>query len=65
VLPFNRDAAIAYASIMVRKKDNRYRVTIADGFIAAIAKAHGFAVATRDVGPFLAAGEDVINPWDA
>jgi hypothetical protein len=26
--------------------------------------AHGFAVATRDVAPFVAAGVSVINPWD-
>jgi predicted nucleic acid-binding protein len=64
VLPFNRDAAVAYASVMVRAKENRYRVTTSDGFIAAIAKAHGFAVATRDVTPFRAAGVAVINPWE-
>lgn len=34
-----------------------------DGYIAAIAVAHGFNVATRDVAPFHAAGVTVINPW--
>ena len=32
--------------------------------IAAIAKVHGFAVATRDVRPFRAAGVPVVNPWE-
>jgi hypothetical protein len=32
--------------------------------IAAIALAHGFAVATRDIAPFRAAGVDVIDPWE-
>jgi predicted nucleic acid-binding protein len=35
-----------------------------DGYIAATAMVHGFVVATRDTGPFEAAGLPVINPWD-
>ena len=38
--------------------------TLTDAFIAAIALANGFAVATRDTGPFEAAGVTVINPWE-
>jgi predicted nucleic acid-binding protein len=38
---------------------------VADGQIAAIAAVHGFAVATRDTAPFLAAGVPVINPWES
>ena len=37
---------------------------LADGLIAAIALAHGFAVATRDIAPFQAAGVEVIDPWE-
>jgi len=40
-------------------------IEMADGQIAAIAAVHGFAVATRDMGPFEAAGVAVINPWEA
>ncbi len=54
---------MAYAEIWVRAKAQRYTMPIADGQIAAIAKVHGFAVATRDVSPFRAAGVAVINPW--
>jgi predicted nucleic acid-binding protein len=64
-LPFDRAAAIAYAEIVVRAKEKKYTLSVADGFIAAIAAAHGFAVATRDVDPFRAAGVAVINPWEA
>ena len=35
-----------------------------NGYIAAIATARGFTVATRDVAPFQAAGLNVINPWE-
>ena len=38
--------------------------TPADAFIAAIALANGFAVATRDTGPLEAAVVTVINPWE-
>jgi predicted nucleic acid-binding protein len=35
----------------------------ADSYIAGIAAAKGFTVATRDSQPFEAAGVPVINPW--
>ena len=38
---------------------------VAETLYPAIANAHGFAVATRDVAPFRAAGLNVINPWEA
>ncbi|SIK97858.1 Probable ribonuclease FitB [Mycobacteroides abscessus subsp. abscessus] len=40
------------------------KLPAADGYIAAMAFAKGYAVASRDEGPFLAAGLEVINPWD-
>ena len=36
-----------------------------DGAIAAIAAAHGFAVASRDASAFHAAGLTVFDPWTA
>lgn len=36
-----------------------------DGYIAAIAATHGFAVASRDTSAFKAAGVPVIDPWTA
>jgi hypothetical protein len=64
ILAFDREAAMAYADIAAHAKARRYTLPVADAQIAAIAKVHGFAVATRDVGPFRAAGVDVINPWE-
>jgi predicted nucleic acid-binding protein len=63
VLPFDLDASAAYAALMARAKAAGKAIGNADGYIAAIAAAHGFAVATRDVGPFRSAGVAVVNPW--
>ena len=38
---------------------------VADGYIAAIAAAHGACVATRDVRPYQSAGVEAVNPWVA
>ena len=57
------DASKAYASLMVRARAQGQAIGKADGYIAATAAAHGLAVATRDTGPFQAAGLDAINPW--
>jgi predicted nucleic acid-binding protein len=38
---------------------------VADAYIAAIAAAWGFVVASRDIAPFQAAGVPIINPWAA
>jgi hypothetical protein len=64
VLAFDIDAARHYAALAVAARAAGKGLPTPDGYIAAIAKAHGFAVATRDVGPYLAAGLDVINPWE-
>jgi hypothetical protein len=63
ILPFDREAAAAYAAVVVHARAKRYTLPVADAQIAAIAKVHGFAVATRDGAPFRAAGVAVINPW--
>lgn len=64
VLAFDREAAIAYGEVTAHARARRYTLPVADGQIAAIAKVHGFAVATRDGAPFRAAGVAVINPWE-
>ena len=64
VLSFDEAAAMAYAELMARTRASGFTVSEPDGQIAAIAKVHGFTVATRDVEPFLAAGVSVINPWE-
>jgi predicted nucleic acid-binding protein len=64
ILPFDREAAMAHAAVLLHAKAKRYRLPVADAQIAAIAKVHGFAVATRDGAPFRAAGVAVVNPWE-
>jgi len=64
-LPFDRSAAITFALLVSRAAANGYAIPVADCQIAAIAAVHGFAVATRDVAPFRAAGVPVINPWQS
>jgi predicted nucleic acid-binding protein len=63
VLPFDLSCTQPYAALMTRTRAAGVTVAAADGWIAAIALAHGLAVATRDTNPFTAAGATVINPW--
>lgn len=63
VLAFDRDAATSYALIVAAGRKKGHVISIADAQIAAIARCRGFAIATRDVRPFEAAGITVINPW--
>ncbi|NTF59438.1 type II toxin-antitoxin system VapC family toxin [Agrobacterium rhizogenes] len=64
VLPFDLDASQAYAKLMAQAKEAGKAIGKVEGYIAATAAARGLTVATRDTGPFEAAGLSVINPWD-
>ena len=63
VLPFDLGCSPAYAVLVAQARAAGLAIASADGYIAAIAAANGLAVATRDTGPFEAAGVTVINPW--
>jgi toxin FitB len=63
-LSFDREAAIAFSLLGSRAAAKGYPISMADCQIAAIAAVHGFAVATRDIAPFKAAGVAVVNPWE-
>lgn len=63
VVPFDLACTQAYAELMARAGKAGLAVATADGYIAATAAANGFTVASRDTGPFEAAGAAVINPW--
>jgi toxin FitB len=65
VLPFDVDAARRYAQLAALAKAAGRGFPTPDGYIAAIAAAHGFTVATRDTAPFIAASVSTINPWEA
>ena len=64
ILPFDQQAAVAYARLVERARASGRLISVADGQMAAIAAVHGFSVATRDTVPFVAAGVPVINPWE-
>ncbi len=64
ILSFDADAARRYAELAVTAKTAGRGFPAPDGYIAAIAAARGFRVATRDLAPFEAAGLEVINPWN-
>ena len=63
-LSFDGRSAEIYAQLSVEAQTKGIQISIGDAQIAAIAKQHGYLVATRDTAPFLAAGVDVINPWE-
>jgi predicted nucleic acid-binding protein len=65
ILPFDSAASETYAVLRARAKANGKAIAAADGYIAATAVTQGLMVATRDIGPFEAAGLTVINPWNA
>lgn len=63
ILPFDTLAARHYADLAVKARTAGKGFPMPDGYIAAIAAAHGFAVASRDISAFAAAGLKVIDPW--
>ena len=63
VLPFDEAAAFTFARLYSTARAAGHSVGLADAYIAAIAASRGFAVATRNVAPFRAAGVVVIDPW--
>ena len=63
ILPFDSDAAQAYAVIAVARRVGGHPISQADCQIAAIARSRGASVVTRDVGGFEGSGFEVVNPW--
>ena len=63
ILPFDVEAATRYADLAAKARASRRGFPAPDGYIAAIAAAQGFAVASRDTSAFAAAGLTVIDPW--
>ncbi|WP_421994201.1 type II toxin-antitoxin system VapC family toxin [Reyranella sp.] len=65
VLAFDRSAAAEFALIASARRSRGRPISAFDAQIAAIARAHGAAVATRNVSDFDGCGIDVIDPWAA
>ena len=65
VLPFDSDAARAYADIAAQRRSAGRPVAPADCQIAAIARSRRMAVATRNVRDFEDINIEVVDPWAA
>ncbi len=63
VLVFGSDAASPYARIAVERRCAGRPISQFDAQIAAIARAAGAAIATRDVQGYAGCGLRLINPW--
>ncbi len=63
VLPFDGDAAEAFAAIAASRRERGRPISQADAQIAAIAKSRGAALATRNAADFDGCGVTVVNPW--
>ena len=63
ILPFDSHAARAYAVIGASRRAAGHPISHADCQIAAIARAVGASVATRDLSDFEDCGVDLIDPW--
>jgi predicted nucleic acid-binding protein len=64
ILVFDEAAAGHYGRIMGRRRDIGRPLSVPDGQIAAIARAKGFAVATRNLRDFVDCGVEILNPFE-
>jgi len=57
------EAALAYGEIMGQAARRGHAMATQDGMIAAIARVHAGALATRNVSDFRGVGVELIDPW--
>jgi toxin FitB len=65
ILPFDQKSAETYAEIFAARKRAGKPTTTADLMIAAIARAQGADMVTRDISGFEGCGLTLINPWES
>ena len=65
ILSFDALAAQKYGDLAIKARAAGRGFPTPDGYIAAIADAHGFAIASREASAFRAAGLNLIDPWKA
>ncbi|TQD35583.1 type II toxin-antitoxin system VapC family toxin [Rhodobacter capsulatus] len=63
ILPFDTDAAKTYAEIAAARRASGRPIADADCQIAAIARAMGASVVTRNVKDFAGCGVEILDPW--
>jgi predicted nucleic acid-binding protein len=64
ILVFDEEAARYYGVVMGRRRAIGRPLSIQDGQIASIARARGFAVATRNLRDFVECGVEIVNPFE-
>jgi toxin FitB len=64
VLSFDEKAAHAFSVVSSTRRRHGRTMSDFDAQIAAIARVHGAAVATRDTAGFEGCGVKVVNPWE-
>ena len=64
ILPFESNAASHYAEIFATRKTLGRPISTFDCMIAAIARANGCKLATRNVADFVQCGVEIVNPWE-
>jgi predicted nucleic acid-binding protein len=65
ILSFDQQAAQVFAQINASTLAAGNPISFADCAIAAIASAHGFMLATRNVRDFKGTNIEILNPWSA
>lgn len=65
VEPFDRHAAAAYALVVADRDRLGQPISVADAQIAAICRARGATLATRNTKDFQDTGIELIDPWRA
>ena len=63
VLAFERASAVLYGEIAAARRRAGRPIAVFDALIAATARAHDAAVATRDASGFTDCGVVIIDPW--
>lgn len=63
VLPFDLAGARQYGQLVADRERAGHPVSTADGEMAAICRARGAQLATRNVEDFTGTGVELVNPW--
>ncbi len=63
ILAFDQNASVIWAQMTVQAEAQGKPMAAFDSIIAATARAYGCRLVTRNVGDFVNAGIDLLNPW--
>jgi toxin FitB len=63
IFPFGEEAALLYGEVLAESERAGKPMSFADAQIAAIAREHGAALATRNVKDFSTTGLRLVDPW--